>query len=307
MGLGNLDRGTSAAPSGPFPKRGVLNAMTVDVEEHFQVSAFAGSVSRESWATLPSRVEANTERVLDLFDRAGLRATFFVLGWVGERHPRLVRRIAERGHEVASHGYSHRLIYRQSPDEFREETRRSRRLLQDASGQPVDGYRAASFSIRRSNLWALDVLAEAGFRYDSSVFPVVHDRYGIPGAPRRIHRLATPGGADIVEVPPSTVRLGRLTLPAAGGGYLRIFPGWVTRWAIDRLNRREGRAAVVYFHPWEVDPDQPRMRGPALSRFRHYTGLRTTTTKLEAMAARFAFGTMRDVIAASGVEREAGR
>ncbi len=278
------------------------NVMSVDVEEHFQVSAFEGSIPRDSWDAIPSRVDRNTERLLDLFDEAGVRATFFVLGWIAERRPALVRRIADRGHEIASHGYSHRLIYRQSPEDFREETERSRRILQDASGQPVEGYRAASFSIRRTNLWALDVLASVGFRYDSSVFPVVHDRYGMPGAPRHIYRLETPGGSELIEIPPSTLRLGRATLPIAGGGYLRIFPIGLTRWAITRLNRREGRPAVVYVHPWEVDPEQPRMTGPLVSRLRHYTGLATTARKLKVLAATFRFATMGEAVDDHGVD-----
>ena len=179
----------------------ILNVMTVDVEEHFQVSAFEDVVDRDQWDTLPSRVEDNTSRLLDLFDETEVRATFFVLGWIAERHPALVRRIADRGHEIASHGYGHRLVYDQTPDEFRRETVLSRSILQDASGQPVDGYRAASFSVMKQSLWALDVLVEAGFAYDSSIFPVLHDRYGIPGAPRELHRARTPQGRTIVEFP----------------------------------------------------------------------------------------------------------
>ncbi len=274
--------------------------MTVDVEEHFQVSAFAAVVAREAWATLPSRVEANTGRLLDLFDEAGARATFFVLGWVAERHPALVRRIADRGHEIGSHGYGHRLIYDQQPGEFREEIVRSRKILQDASGQPVAGHRAASFSIGRRNLWALDVLADAGFAYDSSLYPVVHDRYGIPGAPRAIYRVKTRSGASLLEVPPSTVRLGRAVLPVAGGGYLRIYPFPFTSWAVRRLNGAESMPAVVYVHPWEVDPDQPRIRASALSRFRHYWGLSTTARKLRSLLRRFPFGAMCDVLERRG-------
>ncbi len=279
---------------------GRLNAMTVDVEEHFQVSAFAGTIRREEWDAIPSRVESNTARLLDLFERAGVHATFFVLGWIGERHPGLLRLIADRGHEVASHGYSHTLVHDQDRAEFHREAVLSRRILQDLSGQPVLGYRAASFSIGRRNLWAVDVLAEAGYDYDSSVFPVLHDRYGFPGAPRRIHRLRTPGGMCLTEVPPSTLALGRLTLPVAGGGYLRLYPAALTRWAVARLNRNEGIPAVVYVHPWEVDPGQPRIRAPLLSRMRHYSRLRTTADKLTDLMSRFRFGPVRDVIAGAG-------
>jgi polysaccharide deacetylase family protein (PEP-CTERM system associated) len=276
--------------------KGIVNALTVDVEEHFQVSAFAGVIRREDWESIPSRVDANVDRLLALFDDRGVKGTFFVLGWVAERRPALVRRIADHGHEIAAHGYSHRLVYDQEPSEFRDETLLSRRILQEASGQPVAGYRAASFSIGRRSLWALDTLAEAGFSYDSSVFPVVHDRYGMPGAPRRIHRLATPGGATLVEVPPTTLGCGKATLPIGGGGYLRIYPAMFTRWAIARLNRHERMPAVVYVHPWEVDPDQPRVAAPLKSRFRHYWGLGTTMGKLRDLLTRYRFGPVRQVL-----------
>ena len=281
--------------TGPNGNR-VLNAVTVDVEEHFQVSAFEDVVRREDWGSIPSRVEANTRRLLDLFEEAGVKATFFVLGWIAERHPHLVRKIADCGHEIASHGYSHKLVYEQEPEEFRDETVRSRKILQDHSGQPVLGYRAASFSIVRRNLWALDILAETGFSYDSSLFPVVHDRYGIPGAPRRIHRLTTPGGKTLIEVPPSTVPLGKMMIPVVGGGYLRIYPTTISRRAVGWLNRREGIPAVVYVHPWEVDPEQPRIRGSLRSRLRHYSGLRTTMNKLRDLLGRYRFGPIRDVM-----------
>jgi polysaccharide deacetylase family protein (PEP-CTERM system associated) len=278
----------------------VLNAMTVDVEEHFQVSAFERVVRREDWDSIPSRVEANTERLLDLFDAAAIRGTFFVLGRVAERHPHLVRTIAERGHEIACHGYSHRLVYTQDPEEFRRETGLARRILEDASSGPVLGYRAASFSITRRSLWALDALAEAGFTYDSSVFPVVHDRYGLPGAPRRVHRLRTAAGSALVEFPPMTVRIAGMVIPVGGGGYLRLYPTALTRWAIRRLNAREAGPAMVYVHPWETDPEQPRIRAPWKSRFRHYVGLRGTARKLRHLAAHHRFGPIREVLASMG-------
>lgn len=275
----------------------MLNAFTVDVEEHFQVSAFEGVVDRSEWGSIPSRVEANTSRLIDLLAEFGVSATFFVLGWVAEKRPDLVKRIAAAGHEIGSHGYSHRLIYEQSPQEFSRELTRSRALLQEASGQPVEGHRAASFSIGRGNLWALDILGEAGFRYDSSLFPIVHDRYGFPGAPRRPYRLRTACGRELIEIPPSTVRVGRWTIPAAGGGYLRLYPEWTTRWAIRRLNRVERIPAVVYIHPWEVDPEQPRVNGlPLRSRLRHYVGLRTTAGKIRGILRHHDFGTMGDVV-----------
>ncbi|MCP3981352.1 MAG: DUF3473 domain-containing protein [bacterium] len=273
-----------------------LNAFSVDVEEHFQVSAFARVVRRDGWDSRPSRVEANTDRILDLLDEYDVKGTFFILGWVGERRPQLVRRIAERGHEIGSHGYSHRLIYTQTPDEFRDEAVRAKRLLEDACGCEVRGHRAASFSITRQSLWALDILVEAGFAYDSSLFPVVHDLYGIPGAPRGICRLKTPAGTTILEVPPSTLRLGKAIVPVAGGGYFRIYPYWVTRRAVRRLNRDESMPAIVYLHPWEVDPGQPRIQAPIKSRLRHYSRLHTTEPKLRRLFREFSFGPMQAVI-----------
>lgn len=275
----------------------ILNAITVDVEEHFQVSAFEEVVARDRWSEMASRVEANTDRLLELFDGEGVCGTFFVLGWVAERHRDLVRRIADAGHEIGSHGYSHRLIYRQTPEEFREETVRSRKILEDATGIAVDGYRAASFSIVRDNVWALDILAETGFRYDSSLFPVIHDRYGFRGIPRHPFRLRTPSGAPLAEVPPSTVSAGRASLPVAGGGYLRFYPFPLTRWAVGRLNRKEGMPANVYIHPWEVDPEQPRIRDASLrSRFRHYVNLDTTLDKVRKLLRTFRFGPLRQVL-----------
>jgi polysaccharide deacetylase family protein (PEP-CTERM system associated) len=283
-----------------------LNALTVDVEEHFQVSAFEEAVPRAGWDAMESRVEANTGRLLDLFDEAGVRATFFVLGWIAERRPGLVGEIARRGHEVASHGYDHKLVYRQTPQEFRAEAARTRDALEQASGQQVRGYRAASFSITRESLWALDELVETGHEYDSSIYPVYHDRYGLPGAPRGIHRLRTPGDRTLIEVPPTTVRLGRLVLPALGGGYLRIYPLWLNRLALRRVNEAEGRSAVLYLHPWEVDPEQPRIRARLASRLRHYTHLSRTMNRLRALFSSFAFGPVREVIERQGNLAERG-
>lgn len=275
--------------------------MTIDVEEYFQVSAFDRIVDRRDWDSLPSRIESNMGRLLDLFEQFGVRATFFVLGWIVERHPAMVKRIADQGHEIGCHGYDHKLLYRQDPDVLRRETRLARRILQDLTGQPVDGYRAASFSIGRRNLWALDVLVESGFTYDSSLFPIVHDRYGIPGAPRHVHRITTPAGSSILEIPPSTVVVGRLTFPVAGGGYLRLLPYAVTRWALRRLNVREKRPAIVYVHPWELDPTQPRFNPGVLTRLRHYTGLRSVDRKLRELMRNYRFGTAQQVLAQAGV------
>jgi len=279
----------------------VWNAMTVDVEEHFQVSAFAGSIDRGDWGSLPSRVVDNTLRLLDLFEETEIQATFFVLGWVAERHPDLLKRIASHGHEMASHGHSHRLIYTQTPEEFRDDLVRSKQLIEDATGRTVSGHRAASFSIGSKNLWALDVIAELGFSYDSSVFPVSHDLYGMPGAPRGIYRVRTHNGTSLVEVPPSTLAINGWALPVGGGGYLRLYPTSFTRWAIRRLNRVEQRPAVVYVHPWEVDPEQPRVKhAPWKSKARHYVNLSTTMKKLGILIKHGRYTTMQRIIDMSG-------
>jgi len=275
----------------------VLNAMTVDVEDYFHVSNFARVVTPDSWAARESRVERNTDRLLRIFTDAGVTATFFVLGWVGERFPDLVRRIADTGHEVASHGYAHRLIFDQSPHEFREDVRRAKALLEDASGRRVAGYRAPSFSVTERSLWALDVLIEEGYHYDSSVYPIHHDRYGIPSAPRHPYVIRRDGGT-LLEVPGSTVQIGPMNLPIGGGGYFRILPyGW-TRWGIARVNRTEQRPTVFYLHPWEIDPDQPRLPAGAVARFRHYRNLHRTESRLRALLRDFRFGPIRELIAA---------
>jgi len=276
----------------------VVNAMSVDVEDYFQVSAFDAVVSRDSWDTRESRVSANTDRLLALFAETGVRATFFVLGWVADRRPDLVRRIVAQGHELASHGYAHRLVYDQTPEAFREDVRRAKGLLEAAGGVPVRGYRAPSYSIVERSLWALDVLIEEGYAYDASIFPIHHDRYGIPNAPRHLHVLTRPGGT-IAEAPPSTVRVGGVNLPVAGGGYFRLLPYRFTRWGIARLNRVERLPAIFYLHPWEVDPGQPRIEASLLSRVRHYRNLGQTEARLRALVREFRFTTVCDVLAAS--------
>lgn len=273
-----------------------LNAMTVDVEDYFHVSVFERTVARSSWDSMESRVRANTTRLLDLFEEHGVRGTFFVLGWVADKYPEIVRDIAARGHEMASHGYAHRLVYDQTPDAFRDDVRRAKRLIEDISGRPVRGYRAPSFSVTDRSLWALDVLLEEGYRYDASIFPIRHDRYGIPGAPRWPHAMTRPGG-ELFEVPGSTVRLGSTNLPVAGGGYFRILPYAWTRWGIMRVNRVEQQPAVFYLHPWEIDPAQPRLPASALGRFRHYRNLHKTEARLRALMRDFAFGPLEDVLA----------
>lgn len=281
----------------PEPAHPVVNAMSVDVEDYFQVSAFDHVVRRDVWHAFLSRVSGNTERMLDLFAREQVRATFFVLGWVAERFPALVRRIAEAGHEVASHGYAHRLVYTQSPEEFRADIRQAKVAIEDAAGVPVAGYRAPSFSITRECLWAFDVLIEEGYSYDTSVYPIHHDRYGIPDAPRHQYQVVRPAGS-ICEVPGSTVRFRNLNLPIGGGGYFRILPyAWI-RWGFGHLNRVEGRPGVFYVHPWEIDPGQPRFHAPMLSRFRHYYRLASTERQLTRLLREFRFGPICDLVGA---------
>ena len=272
------------------------NALTVDVEDYFQVAAFARQIDPATWDQIPLRVERNTQRLLDLFAEQGVQATFFVLGWVAERCPGLVRTIADCGHEVACHGYSHQLIYGQTPAVFREETMRAKACLEDQAQCPVLGYRAASYSITRRSLWALDALAELSFAYDSSIFPIRHDRYGIPGSPRWPYRLTTPNGGSVIEFPPSTFSLLGYRLPVAGGGYFRLYPYPFTRFALARLNHAEGQPFIFYLHPWEIDPEQPHIRAGWLSTFRHYTNLSRCEARLRRLLRDFRFTTVREVL-----------
>ena len=273
----------------------IKNALTVDVEDYFQVSAFAKSIKRDDWDGHTLRVERNTQQLLDMFDQAQVKATFFVLGWVADRVPQLVKEIADRGHEVASHGYSHQLIYNQTPEVFREETIRSKKLLEDLCQQPVNGYRAASYSITQRSLWALDILAEAGFIYDSSIFPVRHDRYGIPDAEEKPHVLTTPKNHTLVEFPLSTARVFKYKLPVAGGGYFRLYPYFLTKAGLAQVNRRQ-QPFIFYLHPWEIDPQQPRIDASWFSRFRHYNNLHKCEHRLERLMKDFDFTTCWDVL-----------
>ena len=269
------------------------NILSVDVEDYFQVEAFSSVVPKSEWESYPSRVQANTRRVLDLLDTCGVRGTFFFLGWAAERFPELVREVAARGHEPACHSYCHRLIFGLSPSEFREDTHRAKNAIEQAAGAPVYGYRAPSFSITSRSLWALDVLAELGFTYDSSIFPIRHDIYGMPNAPRRPFRITTSAG-PLMEYPLTTFRLpGSPNLPVGGGGYLRIFPWWYTRLGISRA-RGKGIPLIVYVHPWELDPDQPRLAARFSSRLRHYTNLAKTQERLRRLFELFRFSSFRD-------------
>lgn len=276
----------------------IVNAMSVDVEDYFQVSAFANHVARDDWSALPSRVERNTDKVMQLFADRGVKATFFTLGWIAERHPALIRRIVDAGHELASHGFAHFRATDQTPDEFRADVRRTKMLLEEVGGVAVQGYRAASFSIGAGNLWALEVLAEEGYHYSSSIYPVRHDHYGMPDAPRFAHRPVERG---VLELPISTVRLAGRNLPVGGGGYFRLVPYAMFRWALNRLNRDDEMPAVFYFHPWEVDPDQPRPPGlSAKTRFRHYLNLGRMERRLGTMLADFAWDRIDRVFLAEG-------
>jgi polysaccharide deacetylase family protein (PEP-CTERM system associated) len=267
--------------------------ISVDVEDYFHVEAFARVVDRNSWCSFASRVERNTERILDLFDERQIKGTFFILGWVADRYPHLVRRITERGHELACHSYWHQLIYKLTPDEFREDTLRAKNCIEQAAGAPIYGYRAPSFSITSRSVWALDILAQLGFRYDSSVFPVKHDTYGVPDSPRRPFRVETPFG-PIVEFPMATFRFGPgPNLPVAGGGYLRMFPFSYTRVGVRRA-WTEGLPVVSYIHPWEIDPEQPRIAASLKSRLRHYTSLGKTETRLRKLLSLGEFTSFRD-------------
>jgi len=269
----------------------VVNAMSVDVEDYYHVTAFANSLSRSSWESQETRVERNTHVLLDLFARCNVRATFFALGWVAERVPGLIKELHRAGHEIACHGFSHELVYKQTPEVFRQETVRSKSLLEDLTGAKVRGYRAATYSITSRSLWALDILADLGFEYDSSVFPVRHDLYGIPGASRHPFRVAA---GRVLEVPLTTVKVLGQQLPCAGGGYFRLLPYGAFRWALRRVNA-EGLPAVFYLHPWEIDPGQPRIDAPWRSRFRHYTNLHRTAGRLSQLLGDFRWASMDEV------------
>lgn len=273
----------------------MLNALSIDVEDYFMVSAFANVVKFEDWSKYESRVEQNTYKILDLLEDHKVKATFFVLGWVAEHYPKLIREIHRRGHEVACHGYNHRLVYDLSLKEFQEDTRKAKTVIEDTIGMAIFGYRAASYSILQKSLWALDILIEEGFVYDSSIFPIYHDRYGYHGFNRFPVNIKRGERGNIMEVPLSTIRLLGKNIPIAGGGYLRLFPIKFVKWAIRSLNEKEIQPAVIYFHPWEIDPEQPRLNGSRRSTFRHYINMDETFAKISHLLDTFRFGPIREV------------
>ena len=275
----------------PAPGERIKNAMTCDVEDYFQVSAFAPYIDRDSWPTRECRVEANMERILAIYERHGVKATFFTLGWIAERYPAMVKMIVAAGHELASHGYGHLRASDQTRAQFDNDIRSSKALLEDIGGQEVIGYRAPSFSIGHANLWALEALQEAGYRYSSSIYPIAHDHYGMPDAPRFAFYPHGPDG--LLEVPVTTVNMLGRNLPAGGGGYFRLLPYALSRWMMQKVNREDRQPALFYFHPWELDPGQPRPDGlDAKSRFRHYVNIERMEGRLEQLARDFAWDRM---------------
>lgn len=282
----------------------VQNALTIDLEDWFQVAAFFPYISYQQWDEINrqnSRIEANTERLLAILESRKLKATFFVLGWIAERYPVLVRKVAESGHEIACHGYSHQLVYNQTPEVFRSETRSAKRLLEDITGAAVEGYRASTYSITPKSLWAMDILLEEGFRYDSSLFPVRHPQYGFPGSPRVPHVLTAPCGAQIVEFPLSTAKFLGINFPVAGGGYFRQFPYRYTHMGFKSLNAR-GTPGIFYLHPWELDPGQPRVAGlNKLTRIRHYRNLDKAEERFKQLLKDFPFTTVQRVLLLEGM------
>jgi polysaccharide deacetylase family protein (PEP-CTERM system associated) len=285
------EQNMQASATQPGAPGKIRNAMTIDVEDYFQVSAFAPHIPRESWPSMTCRVERNVDRILALLRERDVKATFFTLGWIAERYPQVVRAIVDEGHELASHGYGHLRASDQSEEEFRDDITRSKAVLEDISGQQVLGYRAPSFSIGTRNLWAVDTLRNAGYRYSSSIYPIQHDHYGMPDAPRFAFY---PNGEDgLLEVPITTVRMMDRNLPAGGGGYFRFFPYAVSRWFLNKVNRDDRESGIFYFHPWEIDPGQPRQQGVGFkTRFRHYVNLDRMEARLRALTRDFEWDRM---------------
>jgi len=275
------------------------NIFTVDVEDYYQVEAFASTIDRSRWDTYESRVVNNTHKILDLLDAHEVRGTFFVLGCVAEKHPDLVRQISDRGHEIASHGMSHRLVYKQTPEIFRDETRKAKALLEDIVQKEVRGYRAATYSITQRSLWALDILVEEGFKYDSSIFPMRHDKYGMPDIDPLPHQIQTKSG-PLVEIPITVYRKGPISIPCAGGGYFRLWPYWFTKWCLGAVGKRV--EFNFYLHPWEVDADQPRIANAGwLSKFRHYNNLDKCQGRLDRLLSDFKFSTASEFLTTKGL------
>lgn len=279
-----------------------VNAMTVDVEDYFQVSAFDRHCRRDRWETMPRRVEQNLDQILALFAEAGIQASFFTLGWIAERHPTMIRRIAAAGHEIASHGWDHQRVSTLSAAQFEQDVTRTKRLLEDLAGVAVVGYRAPSYSINRDNLWAFQVLEATGHAYSSSVYPIRHDHYGMPEAPR--FAFVPSHCQRLIEVPVTTVELGQRRIPSGGGGYFRLFPYRFSRWAIRRVNQQDRQPAVFYFHPWELDPGQPRMSGIGFkTRFRHYLNLSRTGPRLRELTRDFRWDRMDRIFLPTAEQR----
>ena len=271
---------------------GLSNALTIDVEDYFQVSAFAPYIRRDEWEQRECRVERNVQRILELLAQKQIKATFFTLGWVAERYPQLVRDIVAGGHELASHGYGHERASDLSQAAFTQDVTRAKKLLEDLGGAPVLGYRAPSFSIGTGNLWAFDVLAQAGYQYSSSVYPIKHDHYGMPDSPRFAYRLAS----GLLEIPITTLRMGNRNLPSSGGGYFRLLPYALSRWMLRKVNQQDRESAIFYFHPWEIDPEQPRVAGIDLrTRFRHYVNIGRTERRLISLMDDFRWGRMDQI------------
>lgn len=280
--------------TGQTTQQSLLHCMSIDVEEHFQVAAFDNPARRNQWHSMESRVERNIELILTCLEECQIRSTMFVLGWVGERYPRLVRQMADAGHEIASHGYAHELVTDQTPEQFRLDVQRAKRVLEDVCGHPVIGYRAPTFSIVQNTLWALPILIEEGYAYDSSIFPVYHDQYGIPGANPIPHVRSTQSG-PIWEIPPSTSKIGSVRLPVAGGGYFRIVPYWLLSLLLRKIESA-GQPIIFYLHPWEFDPEQPKMTGSLSSRLRHYWNLDKTEKRYKRLIRDFRFAPIREAL-----------
>lgn len=278
----------------------IFNAMTVDVEDYYQVSAFSKQIKKDDWGSFTSRVDLNTNHILDIFEKFNIKGTFFILGWVAEREQKLIKKISDKGHEIGCHGYRHDLVYNQTRDIFTEETQKSKRIIEDITGKAVNGYRAASYSITKKSIWAMDVLCEAGFKYDSSIFPIIHDRYGIPNAKTIPHVYNTESRNRIIEFPLSTVGIGNKRMPISGGGYFRLFPYWLTQLGLRNINKNN-LPFIFYMHPWEIDINQPKIKSTFLSEFRHYNNIDKFEARLISLINDFKFTTVSDVLQINGL------